>query len=126
MPEFFSYTYGEEPHIVNGSITKTESGAVLQIYGGTHEHIGSVIVSQAGPASWNADRLYATSSVVNLPSHRDETVAREAAERAALCLRVPIVCIAGLHIDSATENDIAVLVNNAKVVVSKLLEFQST
>ena len=125
MPGFSSCTYGVWPHIVYGSISKTDCGVVLQIYGGTHEHVGCVVTSIPGPASWNPDRLYATSSVYNLLSHKDEVVAREAAEKAALVLNVPVVCIAGLHVDSATESDIAALVQNAGTVLAQLLETSS-
>ena len=124
MPGFFSCTYGELPHTVYGSISKTDCGIVLQIYGGTQEHVGSVVISTPGPASWNPDRLYATSSVHNLPSHKDEVIAREAAEKAALIFNVPVVCVAGLHIDSAAKTDIDALVHNAGAVLSQLLESQ--
>jgi hypothetical protein len=121
ISRFFECSAGEEPTAVRGMMTCTDNGFVLQLYGGTHEHVGSVTVSTTAATIRNPERKRATSSVINLPPHMDELVARPAAERLALLFDAPVVCIAGLHIDNATQEEIETMVKNAEAVVEKLI-----
>jgi hypothetical protein len=104
-------------------LTCTDNGFVLQLFGGTHEHVGSVSVSVAAATSRDSGRKRATSSIINLPPHKDELVARPVAERLALLFDTPVVCIAGLHIDNATQEEIDTMVKNSEVVAEKLIVY---
>ena len=112
---------GEKPTAVNGILTQTANGYVLQLYGGTQEHVGSIVVSTPAQTLRDSSRKRAVSSIINLPPHKDELVARPAAERLSLLLDSPVVCTAGLHIDNATKDEIETMVNNAEMVVEKLI-----
>lgn len=120
MPFTFECVAGEKPVAVRGIMTFTDNGLVLQLYGGTHEHVGSVTVSRASATIRDPEKKRATSSVINIPPHMDELVARPASERLALLFDTAVVCVAGLHIDNATGEEIAAMVKNAETVVDRL------
>ena len=102
-------------------MTCTDNGLVLQLYGGTFEHVGSVVVSVPVATLRDPEKTRATSSIINLPPHMDELVARPAAERLALLFNTPVVCIAGLHVDNATKEEITSMIKNAESVVDNLV-----
>ena len=122
MAEFFEASAGEGRLVVIGALTLTSGGGVLQLYGGTFEHVGSVIVSVPRPSLSDSNRTSVTSSVINLPSHKEELVGRPAAEMLAVTLDRPIVCVAGIHTDEATNDELVALSKNCEEVVNQLLQ----
>ena len=121
MAQFFEASAGTGKLAVMGVLTLT-SGVVLQLYGGTHEHVGSVTVSVPRPSLMDKDRTSVTSSVINLPSHKEELVGRPAAERLAIALDRPVVCVAGIHVDGATDDELRLLAKNTEEVVRLLMQ----
>ena len=120
MAEFFEASAGAGELAVAGMLTLTGGGCVLQLYGGTHEHVGSVTVSIPRPSLADKERTSVTSSVINLLSHKDEVVSRPAAEMLAIALDRPVVCVAGIHVDGASSEDVAILVRHSEEVVRGL------
>ena len=121
MAQFFEANAGNGKLAVMGVLTLT-GGAVLQLYGGTHEHVGSVTVSVPRPSLMDKNRTSVTSSVINLPSHQEELVGRPAAEMLAIALDRPVVCIAGIHVDGATDDELRLLTENTEEVVRLLMQ----
>jgi len=107
---------------VTGSLTLTAGGAVLQLYGGTFEHVGSLTVSVPRPSLMDKNRTSVTSSVINLLSHKEEQVGRPAAEKLAVALDLPVVCVAGIHVDGATDDELMLLAGYCEDVVQMLLQ----
>ena len=122
MAKFFEASAGEGKLAVTGALTLTGGGVVLQLYGGTLEHVGSVTVSVPRPSLEDKERTSVTSSVINLLSHKEELVGRPAAEMLAVVLGLPVVCIAGLHVDGATNDELRVMTKNSEDVVRMLVE----
>lgn len=122
MSEQYEAKAGEGVLAVAGSLTLTAGGGVLQLYGGTREHVGSVTVSAPRPSLTGGGRTSVTSSVINLPSHKEELVGRPAAEKLAVELDMPIVCVAGIHVDGATAEELHTLAKNAEDAVELLLD----
>ena len=121
MAGLYQYSAGEAPTAVHGILTLTDNGIVLQLYGGTHEHVGSVVVSTPAATIRDPGKIRATSSMINLPPHMDDLVARPAAERLAMLFMTSVVCVAGLHVDDATKAEIEEMVKNAETVVEQLV-----
>ena len=113
---------GDGKLAVTGTLTLTDGGGVLQLYGGTREHVGSVAVSVPRPSLMDNDRTSVTSSVINLLSHKEELVGRPAAEMLAVALDRPVVCVAGLHVDDATDYERELLTRYSEDVVRLLLQ----
>lgn len=87
-------------------------GGDLQIllYGGTRPHIGAAAL--AGPAGGV--------QTLALPSHRDDSVAAEAAGRFARAFACNVSVSAGIHIDSASPGEIRLLVENCRACCALL------
>ena len=122
MAKLFEARAGDGKLAVAGMLTITDGGALLQLYGGTYEHVGSVIVSVPRPSLADNGRTSVTSSIINLPSHKDELVGRPAAELLAIALDRPVVCVAGIHIDNATNDDLKLLTKHSDDVVRLLMQ----
>jgi hypothetical protein len=95
---------------------------VVAIWGGTAPHVGAVALALPRPSLRDPNVTSATSSVLTLLGHKDDTVAREAAERLAAARNCPVVVTAGLHVDGATEADLAALVANARACVEQIVQ----
>jgi len=122
MAQFFEASAGAGKLAVTGTLTITDGGGVLQLYGGTHEHVGSVTVSVPRPSLADNDRTSVTSSVINLPSHKEEFLGRPAAEMLAVALEKPVVCVAGIHIDGATDDELKLMAKYSEEVIRMLME----
>ncbi|MDR0490734.1 MAG: hypothetical protein LBH28_05770 [Oscillospiraceae bacterium] len=122
MAEFFEASAGDGKLAVTGVLTLTGGGGVLQLYGGTSEHVGSVTVSIPRPSLMDKDRTSVTSSVINLLSHKEELVGRPAAEMLAIALDRPVVCVAGIHVDEATNDELKLLTKHSEDVVHLLMQ----
>ena len=122
MAQSFEASAGYGKLKVTGVLTLTIGGGVLQLYGGTREHVGSVTVSVPRPSLADKDSMSVTSSVINLPSHKEEAVGRPASELLAVALGLPIVCIAGIHVDEATSDEREILTKNSEDAVRLLVQ----
>ena len=122
MAQLYEASAGEGRLSVTGALTITDGGGVLQLYGGTREHVGSVTVSIPRPSLMDSDCTSVTSSVINLLSHKEEFVGRPAAEMLAVALDRPVVCIAGIHVDEATNDELKLLSKYSEDVVRLLIQ----
>jgi len=102
-------------------LTRTSSGATLQIYGGDAPHIGCVLLCQPRMSLTGDGSVSVTSSVINLLSHKDDIIAIPAAEGLCKHINQPVACSAGVHLDGAGEDEIMQLVENTKKAMSILL-----
>lgn len=81
---------------------------------GGKKHVGAVALGGF------ATRSYA--SVLAVPNHRDDVIAKEAAWRISEQLRQSCVVVVGIHIDHASEGQIAELVDASHLLVDELIE----
>lgn len=93
----------------------------MAIWGGTRPHIGAVALAQARARLADPNRPASTSSVFTLLGHKDDIVARAAADRLAAALGRTVVVSAGLHVDQATPDDLQALTRAAEECVEDLL-----
>jgi len=76
------------------------SGLVVRIFNAA-AHIGAVAV-----ADYDSRENRAFSSVITLPGHRDDEVAKKQAHLIAKHTKKPVCVIAGLHLDDITKDEI--------------------
>lgn len=112
---------GEGRLRVEATALRVGEDLVVAIWGGTHPHLGAVALALPRPSLKDVSQTSATSSVLTLLGHKDDAVAREAAERLAAARGCPVVVTAGLHVDDATADEVSALVANARVCVKELL-----
>jgi len=115
---------GTGKHKVDLAVTLVGGDLVAVISGGNKPHVGAVAVAIPRPSLKNACKLSSTSSVITLKAHKDDEVARMAAETLASRYNKVVVVSAGMHIDNASNADIGKLVANAKAAVEKATKFK--
>lgn len=78
----------------------------VALCGGERSHIGAVAVSQPRPSLADALVTSATTSVIAMPGHKEDLLARRLAARLATTLGVVVSVSCGIHVDAATMEDI--------------------
>ena len=63
----------------------------------------------------------ATSSVITIPGHKEDMIAKQGAEKIAKQLKTNCVLIAGIHIDNITKEEIETAVKNAEELIDELI-----
>ncbi|MBN3037530.1 MAG: hypothetical protein JW834_03725 [Candidatus Diapherotrites archaeon] len=101
---------GKDKHEV--WIEKHEMGKdiVLFLGGGEPPHVGAVVIAEPGVETITAVRK----------KHHDDVVAKDIAEFAANKWKKVVCVVAGIHIDTAEEVDIAIIKNNCEELKKKL------
>ena len=115
-------SFGEGKFKVEGTAITTSNGVIVLILGGEEPHIGSVAIALPRPSLRNQTKISSTASVYTLLGHKDDEVAKPAAENLAKELEKVVVVIAGIHVEDATGEEIKILMNNSQKIIEKLLE----
>jgi hypothetical protein len=91
------------------------------MWGGDRPHIGAVAAAHPRPSLANPSQRSATASVLVFSGHREDAIAKSAAERLASVLGVNTVVTAGLHWDSVSPEGIERARVNAEGATETLL-----
>lgn len=84
---------------LTGWVAELGQDVVVAIGGGQRPHVGCVVLAQPQPAKGDPARWTASCSVLTIPPHKEEPIARGVAARLAeRCGRVAVVS-AGVHDD---------------------------
>jgi hypothetical protein len=78
---------------------------LLTLYGGEKPHIGVIVVAEPGKET----KVFKTEE-----RHKDDIVAVPIAEKKRDSTNKKVVCIAGIHVENATSEDINTIVQNCK------------
>ncbi len=91
------------------------------IYGGDTPHIGAVALAIPRASLRDSEKKSASASVLCVTGHKEDQLARDTAIKLA-SISESVTCVSvGLHIDSASDKDIKMLVINYDKTVSDLL-----
>jgi hypothetical protein len=112
-PASFHFSAGAGRHRVWGAAFVSQEGLVVTLVGGEVPHVGAVAVSIPRPSLKNARMRSATTSVLAIPGHKEEELARPLAAELARALGRTTVVVAGIHIRRARQEDIERVVGNA-------------
>ena len=93
---------GLEAHVVWAG-----SDLVVTVGGGSKPHVGCVVLAQPSRSKGRSGSRSASCSVLTIPPHKEEPIARRVAE--ALCekLGTAVVVSAGVHEDDLDANGVA-------------------
>ncbi|RPF49384.1 hypothetical protein EDD75_0192 [Thermodesulfitimonas autotrophica] len=120
MVRTLTVTAGTGRYRIEVLTTLTAEGLIVQILGGEKPHVGAVALALPRPSLSSPGKLRASTTVVPLYGHRDDEIARPAAEKLAVACAQPVVVVAGVHIEAATREDIEILVANVSEAVEEL------
>jgi hypothetical protein len=94
---------------------------LVAIWGG-RSHIGAVGVAQPRPSLRDKRKISATASVFCFLGHKDDVVAKEAAERISSAVNANVVVAAGIHWDDIDEGGITCVMENTRELVGMIIE----
>ena len=83
---------------------------VFVLGGGERVHIGGVVVAEPGK------KVHA----IRLNGHYDDIVLKPIADAACKKYQTKVVAVGGVHVENATKEEIALLVENCKKLVKKV------
>lgn len=90
---------------------------LVAVSGGEEPHIGAVAMAQPRPSLKEPRRTSATASVFCYPGHKEDDLAKHAAERLAAAFNTRVVVTAGIHWDNLSEEGIRKVVENCGVLL---------
>ena len=108
---------GDIPYYVEAQALVCGNDISVTVCGGTGYHVGAMAL-----AVYEPERDSATVSVVTVHTHRDDKVAAHFAKEISREMKCTVSVSAGIHVDNATEEDIALLRDNAAACCTALIE----
>ena len=95
---------------------------LVAIWGGEVPHIGAVAVAQPRPSLKDPDLTSATASVICYLGHKEDELAKAAAEIISAALNTRVVVTAGIHWDNLDQDGMDTILKNSKTLVEMILE----
>ena len=106
---------------VSARVIRSGKDVSLTISGGEAPHIGASALAIPRPSLSDPEKISASTSVICVPGHKEDEVARKAAECIAASQNcVANVCI-GVHIDHANREELLRLKQNLDKLISLVL-----
>ena len=101
--------------------TRAGTDLVVAVGGGERPHVGCVVVAQPHASIREPGRTRVTSSVISIPPHREEALARPLAEALARALGGVVTVTAGVHDDNLSPEGVAVYIELGARLAERLL-----
>lgn len=95
---------------------------LVAIWGGDRHHIGAVAVAQPRPSLKDHRVRSATASVFCYVGHKDDIVAKEAAEKISSVLNTNVTVTAGIHWEDIDEAGMRDVMENSRQLVEMIIE----
>lgn len=95
---------------------------VVCIWGGEAPHVGAVAMATPRPSLADPARMSATASVFAYVGHKEDDLAKAAAEALSSGLNAKVVVTAGMHWDDLDAHGIAQVKENAGALIKSLLK----
>jgi hypothetical protein len=104
---------------IEGSVTSVGEDLVVAVGGGERPHVGCIVLAQPG----GRKGCSASCSVLTIPPHKEEPIARGIATRLAEALGRVTVVTAGVHDDNIDEAGITTYLRLGEELAEKLVKY---
>lgn len=121
MIEQRAYQAGKGRFQITILLTITEEGLVVQLFGGERPHVGAIALSIPRPGLADPGKVSCNTTVVPLLGHKDDEIAKPAAEEITKAWGSPVVVVAGVHVDNAGKKDLEELTQNCREATIALI-----
>jgi hypothetical protein len=111
----------EDSYNLTASVRLIGADVLVAIWGGEKPHIGAVAVAQPRPSLKDPDVTSASASVICLVGHKEDELAKAAAEILAAALNTRVVVTAGIHWDNLDPQGIQRIIQNSEILVDMIL-----
>jgi predicted esterase len=118
----FTIKTKEEAYGLEAFVKKIGEDLLIAIWGGEKPHIGAVAVAQPRPSLKDERAVSATASVFCYLGHKDDIIAKEAAEKLSATLNTNVTVTAGVHWDDIDEAGIKAIIANSQELVNLIIE----
>ena len=118
----FRVTTDRGEYDIEAHVRSIGEDLLVAIWGGERPHIGAVAVAQPRPSLKNPAVTSATASVFCYVGHKEDDLAKEAAERLAASFNARVVVTAGIHWDHLSEEDIGKVVRNSRNLLDLIIK----
>jgi hypothetical protein len=115
----------EEAYNLEAFVKEIGQDLLVALWGGERPHIGAVAVAQPRPSLRDQSEVSATASVFCYVGHKDDVIAKEAAESLSAALNRNTTVTAGIHWDDIDEAGIKTIVENSRQLVNMILDEMS-
>ena len=105
---------------LTANIIKVGEDLVIIIGGGEY-HIGAVGISYPTASIIKKGKDTITTSVITLPAHKEDIVAKMFSEKISKALNKKIVAVAGIHFDNISKNDIEKILKCCERLCGKVI-----
>jgi hypothetical protein len=117
----FTVQTEEDAYNLSASVRFIGEDVLVAIWGGEIPHIGAVAVAQPRPSLKDPAVTSASASVICLVGHKEDDLAKAAAEILAAALNTRVVVTAGIHWDNLAPKAIQRVVQNSEILVEMIL-----
>jgi hypothetical protein len=111
----------EDAYNLSASVRLIGEDVLVAIWGGEKPHIGAVAVAQPRPSLKDPDLTSSSASVICLVGHKEDELAKAAAEILAATLNTQVVVTAGIHWDNLAPEGIQHVVRNSEILLEMIL-----
>ena len=117
----FTLQTEEDAYNLSASVRLIGEDVLVAIWGGEKPHIGAVAVAQPRPSLRDPAVTSSSASVICLVGHKEDELAKAAAEILAAALETQVVVTAGIHWDNLAPEAIQRIVRNSEILVDMIL-----
>ena len=117
----FTVSAGRGRFRLTALVAAAGNDLVVSIIGGDRPHVGAVAAAYCTPAAWNEKRPAVSASVITLPGHREDEIARIAALKLAKRFGVNVAVSAGMHWNVISGQGIAAVLKNADLLSGRII-----
>ena len=118
----FTLQTEEDAYNLSASVRLIGDDVLVAIWGGEKPHIGAVAVAQPRPSLKDPAVTSSSASVICLVGHKEDELAKAAAEILAATLETQVVVTAGIHWDNLAPEAIQRIVRNSEILVDMILQ----
>ena len=118
----FTLSTREGSFDLSASVRLIGEDLLVAIWGGEKPHIGAVAMAQSRPSLKNPAATSATASVFCYVGHKEDQLAKAAAEVLAAALNTRVVVTAGIHWDNIKADEIQRVIANSEILVDAILK----
>ncbi len=118
----FTVTTDQGSYDLSAAVKRIGNDLLVAVWGGEKPHIGAVAAAQSRPSLRDPAVTSSTASVFCYVGHKEDELAKAAAEVLAASLKTRVVVTAGIHWDNLSPEGIRQVVNNSEVLVDLILD----
>lgn len=118
----FTVRTHEGEYDITAGVRLIGQDVLVAIWGGEKPHIGAVAMAQPRPSLKDPGVTSATASVFTYVGHKEDDLAKAAAEILATVLNTNVVVTAGIHWDNLTKEGILQVIHNSEILIDLILE----